>query len=233
MRWLIISDIHGDVDTLGRILETAGVCDLVICAGDLTDFGDASEARALLALLVGRPVPLMAVSGNCDRDGVRTVIETAAVSIEGRARGACGHIFVGAGGGLHRHGMTPFEATEDELEAMLRAGLDRPRGAPQFGTDGPLVVVTHTPPNGTNLDRRGASHVGSHAFRTLLAELRPLLWISGHIHESFGTSVVGGSILVNPGSAREGRYALAEFVPGESPRIDLRSISPGRPARDA
>ncbi len=119
MRWIVISDLHGDLDALEWALDEAGGVDLALCAGDLTDFGDAVEARRMLAPFFERRLALVAVSGNCDRDGVRSVLETAGFSIEGRSSATGGFRFVGTGGGLRRHGMTPHELTEDKLKNSI------------------------------------------------------------------------------------------------------------------
>lgn len=225
MRWLILSDIHGDRAALEAVLGEAGPVDLAVLAGDLTDFGDAVEARSILAPLHGRGLPLVSVSGNCDRDGVRLLLESSGISVEGRSRELLGFRFAGAGGGLHRHGMTPYEPGEEELEAILLAALESAdAGAGGRAPAERLVVVTHSPPNGTAIDRRGARHVGSHSLRSLLGSRAPLLWISGHIHEARGLDRVGASILLNPGSVHEGRYALAELDEEMEPLIELRSL---------
>jgi len=228
MRWIVLSDIHGDLDALTRALDEAGSYDLAIIAGDITNFGDAVEARAILAPLFDRLRPIVAVSGNCDGDGVRTALESAGVSIEGRCAELAGFTFAGAGGGLRRHGMTPYESTEDELEALLLSALDGEDRGRKGGRS--LVVVTHTPPNGTPLDRRGSSHFGSHAFRTILGERVPSLWVSGHIHEGRSLWTTGASVLVNPGSVHEGYFAVADILEGEPPRVTLESFE-RRPSR--
>ncbi|HUX36918.1 MAG TPA: metallophosphoesterase [Rectinemataceae bacterium] len=224
MRWIVISDLHGDLDALEWALDEAGDVDLALFAGDLTDFGDAVEARRMLAPFFERELALVAVSGNCDRDGVRGVLESAGVSIEGRSSAVRGFRFVGSGGGLRHHGMTPHELTEDELEACILAALNSADEAEGRRAEGAgLVVLSHTPPNGTTLDRRGPAHVGSHSLRMVLGERRPALWVSGHIHEARSLSRLGASLLVNPGSLREGCYAIAEFEDSGEPRVELRT----------
>lgn len=225
MRWLILSDIHGNLSALETILTRSKPVDLLIVAGDVTDFGDAVEARAAFEVLAQKGAPILAVSGNCDRDGVRTALETAGFSIEGRSREACGFAFAGAGGGIRHRGLTPFEPSEDELEASLSAALESGDKAAGRRMEGDrLVIVTHTPPNGTPLDRRGSTHTGSHAFRGILAERSPLLWVSGHIHEARSIGLIGTSVLVNPGPVREGFYALAEIDGRRAPEVSLESI---------
>ena len=229
MRWLILSDIHGDLSALELILALSGPVDLLLVAGDLTHFGDIDEAKAAFSVLAQKNSPILAVSGNCDRDGVRMALESADFSVEGRSKEFRGFTFAGAGGGIRHHGMTPFEATEDELEASLSAALDscdRVAGSRLPGER--LVIITHTPPNGTPLDRRGSSHTGSHAFRGILGERSPFLWVSGHIHEARSLCTIGNSVLVNPGSVHDGFFASAEVDGTRPPLVRLESIDRSR-----
>jgi Icc-related predicted phosphoesterase len=209
MRILIISDIHGSVSMAGRIARLSPAPDLVLLAGDITDFGGESSARTIMLALADGGGPLAAVSGNCDRDGVRSLLENEGWSVEGRCRTIIGLRIAGTGGGLHRRGLTPFEQTEDELEESLRGALSENRT-----NDLPLVILTHTPPSGTSLDRRGNSHVGSMGLGAVLDETAPLLWVSGHIHESRSVSVRGRTTLVNPGALHDGYYATATLEGG-------------------
>ena len=42
--------------------------------------------------------------------------------------------------------------------------------------------------------------VGSHAVRSAIERLQPVLSLHGHIHESRGSVQIGRSVVVNPGS---------------------------------
>lgn len=81
----------------------------------------------------------------------------------------------------------------------------------------PWVLVTHSPPFGTNLDRsyKGDSW-GSRAVRAAIEKYQPLLSLHGHIHESpvvSGSHIhrLGNTVALNPGQARDSlRYAVIE-----------------------
>ncbi len=215
MRMLVVSDIHGKRAEAEELVLACNEWDCVAIAGDLTDFGDWRGAAAVLAPFVKSGKPVVAVSGNCDLEGVREFLSESGFSVDGRGRLIAGLRFAGTGGGLHRHGMTPYELTEDELEASLLEAIGSCPQAP-----GPWVFLTHTPPHGTDSDRRGSRHTGSLSFRTLLSERMPALWISGHIHESRAVSHLGHTTLVNPGSLAEGNYAVIDFAIGaEGPTL--------------
>lgn len=105
---------------------------------------------------------------------------------------------------------SPRECSEDELLDRLRgvaAGLDPGK---------PTIFNLHSPPYNTGLDEAPELKpdltpvtiggqlkmipVGSHAVRTLIEEVQPLVALHGHIHESRGTAKIGRTVCVNPGS---------------------------------
>ncbi|HEY6393331.1 MAG TPA: metallophosphoesterase, partial [Bryobacteraceae bacterium] len=66
---------------------------------------------------------------------------------------------------------------EEELAARLSkfAGID------------PLVLICHTPPVGTKLDKAGADrHFGSKAVRDFIERNQPAYFYCGHVHEAAG-----------------------------------------------
>ena len=91
--------------------------------------------------------------------------------------------------------------------------------------DLPLVLVSHQPARDTVTDLAGnGAHVGSTAVRTFIERHKPVLCLSGHIHEAQGTDAIGSTILVNPGPFMEGRYVVAEIT-GNTCRVDIRRAS--------
>ncbi|MBL8966137.1 MAG: metallophosphoesterase family protein [Spirochaetaceae bacterium] len=208
MRILIVSDIHGSADALRAVEEEIEAADLILAAGDFTDFGGAEELAELIGLLGRGKAPIAAVPGNCDRAGARRLLEAEGLSADGRLLVAGGVLVAGAGGGSFRTGLTPYERTEEELDESIEAALNQ---AADHVAASPLVILTHTPPHGTDVDLRHGSHVGSRALRTILDEVAPVLWVSGHIHESRAVSREGATLLVNPGPLHEGWYAVAEL----------------------
>jgi Icc-related predicted phosphoesterase len=63
-----------------------------------------------------------------------------------------------------------------------------------------IVLLTHGPPFGTNLDRLGNKHVGNKDYRNFIERIKPRLALSGHLHETFGAiDMIGGTKCVNSG----------------------------------
>lgn len=216
---LAVADLHGHADMLARIVTAHPEALLVFIAGDLTSFGAADDARAVIDATCADGVArdAIAVAGNCDPSPVQAYLDESGSSAESRALDLGWMRVVGAGAGIRHHGQTPFERDEDALEAALLAGLSglgvrRGVGGHNAGgqgrAPGPLVVLTHTPPHGTAADLRYGRHTGSRSFAALLAEHAPDLWICGHIHESHCAQREGRTLVLNPGPAAHGRYAL-------------------------
>jgi len=247
MRFLLISDIHGDALSLEKLLGRERAVSAIIAAGDLTDFEEGDAMLRMVNLLREAALPVLAVPGNCDRRTARAVLDSSGFSIDNRSRrvdfraaagpdsdtrnpaARGGSInFFGMGGGGFRTGFTPYERREDEFERIFAS-------CPESGPGClPLVIVTHTPPRGTQADLRRGAHVGSPALAAALARIQPLLWVCGHIHEARSASMEGSSLLVNPGPLREGCYAIADICPpsantpesgaGFSVHAELRSL---------
>lgn len=83
-----------------------------------------------------------------------------------------------------------------------------------------LIFVSHNVPYETKIDQitaKGAhkkvkgKHYGSKLIRRIIEKYQPTLYIGGHIHEGIGMDKLGKSILLNPGSAKEGRFAIINF----------------------
>jgi len=205
MRLLIISDIHGDASALDSLLKRRPSAQAILVAGDLTDFGGAQAMGDIVEILKRSGLPVVAVPGNCDRPGARRALEEAGFSIDGKRMdltldGARCSLF-GSGGGNFRTGLTPYERKEADFDALFASLSD----------ESPTIVLTHAPPYETAADLRMGSHTGSKSLKAALEALRPPLWACGHIHEARSVSRNGESLIVNPGSLRDGFYAIVEL----------------------
>ena len=83
--------------------------------------------------------------------------------------------------GLGYSNPTPFDTPGEYSEQELKERLDR------FSGLDPLVLICHTPPKGTALDRAGeGKHFGSDAIREFIEREQPRYFYCGHIHEAAG-----------------------------------------------
>jgi hypothetical protein len=77
------------------------------------------------------------------------------------------------------------------------------------------VLLSHAPPRGTRLDRGFAGmHVGSTAVREFVLSGSVGLCLCGHIHESPGEEILGGTMCVNLGPFKNGHCALIDITGG-------------------
>lgn len=71
-----------------------------------------------------------------------------------------------------------------------------------------LILVSHYPPHGTSVDRAwNGEHIGSRSVRRLVEDVKPLVVLCGHVHESRGIDKLGNTVIVNPGPLFNGYYA--------------------------
>lgn len=207
MRIYVASDIHASRSAAERIRAALDAYrpDVFVAAGDVTNFGPISYARELLASL---PVPTLAVPGNCDPREILPVLDEIGVNLHARKATVAGRTFVGLGGSNPTPFGTPFELSEEEIDATLRPLME-----------GNAILVSHPPPRGVVDVVHSGDHVGSTSVRAVVEEFQPPLVLCGHIHEARGVDRVGRTTVVNPGAAREGHGALVEI--DDTVRVDL------------
>lgn len=204
MNLIVLADIHGQLKPLERMHAAFAAADAVLLAGDITDFGDADAAREVVTFIQQSAKRVLAVPGNCDTPAAAAYLMQAGVSVHGKAACIDGVWFIGVGGALSGAGTTvAIESFADTLDAAY-AQCDHPQR---------LAVITHQPAYNTALDAVAPRRrTGNPAVRDFIDRARPQLAVSGHIHELIGTDRLGPTTLVNPGPAKQGRYARIEWT---------------------
>ncbi len=211
MRLLCITDLHGRMNALERILDHGGLPDAVLLGGDITNFGSPIDAIRVVQFILQFPkfqqqVPtVLAVAGNCDSAEIDRHLGEAGVALHGRGR-VLGHL------GIHGLSAIPpwkrgmYQFSEDQLAAALEAGYAEIQSAPR------QVLLAHVPPRGLKVDRTFLLlHAGSSAVRSFIDRVQPALAFCGHIHEGRGIETVGKTQVVNCGFAGRGQYAVAQI----------------------
>ena len=213
---LALTDIHDDFAGIPKIAADLEAADLVILAGDLTNFGHKPAAERVLQAVTRFARRILAVPGNCDYPDIASHLDDLGVSLHGKCETIDGVAFVGIGGSLPAPGATPFEFSETELGRILT------KASGDLGSHLPLVLVAHQPPFRTMSDQiHTGEHVGSTAIRSFIEERRPLICFTGHIHEAAGIDMLDQTRLVNPGPFGKGGYAYAELE-NEVLRLEIR-----------
>jgi Icc-related predicted phosphoesterase len=219
MNLLAFTDIHGDATGIRKIAREIAAADLVLLAGDLTQFGRAGDVQRIIEPFRYFNTNILAIPGNCDHPEVDAWLQQEGLSVHAQHVVRNGIAFVGMGGSLPCPGLgTPMEQKEVAFEETLtRVAAAIPDGLP-------MVLVSHQPPYGTACDLAGPDrHVGSKSVRAFIERHQPLICFTGHIHESQGTDQVGNTWVVNPGPFRQGGYACAVVNEGKVEGLEIRS----------
>ncbi|MDR1404569.1 MAG: metallophosphoesterase [Candidatus Methanoplasma sp.] len=211
MKLLVVTDIHGNDSVTGWINSEVRCrkADLVLVLGDITDFGPEEKAMDILGSIESR---VYALPGNCDPRSLPNMISGIAVDMHGKTAEIGGYHVAGLGGSNPTIFDTPFELEEDEIYRILKP-------ISEMG----MILMVHAPSYGINDTIPSGVHVGSKSILRIVNEFRPILVLSGHIHEDFGIRYEDGTTFVNPGPARDGMYAIVE-IDGSAVSAELFSI---------
>lgn len=195
---LCVSDVHGDFETLKRITALAGDFDLVVVAGDLTNFYSSVAALHMIDELQAKAADIVIVPGNCDLNETSELYKGLGISLHGTGRVIGDVGFFGVGGSNRTPFNTPLEYEEEEITAMLEEGHEKVKDC------GTKILVSHAPPVETVDKTSSGVNAGSRAVRDFLEETPVDLVICGHIHEAQGTGQIGKTTIINTGPAQEG-----------------------------
>jgi Icc-related predicted phosphoesterase len=173
--------------------------------------------------LDGTDMKVYCCPGNDDMDEVDELVRSSrrVVLVEGQVTPLDGvHEMIASGWSNRTPWDTHREEDEDQLklryEAMI-CQLKDPRNA---------VFNIHVPPYKSSLDEapeldkdlrpkmagQALKAVGSTAVRKVIEDTQPLLGLHGHIHEGRGTSRIGKTLCINPGSMYEQGTLLGAIV---------------------
>ena len=191
MKILTFVDLHGNIDSLKKLIERAKKDDIdfVICAEDISVFGD--KLNKLVEMMSKVKKPFLIIHGNHESE---EEIEKACkpfencVNIHGAGFSGPGFTVLGYGGG----GFSKVDKLFEKLTKMFRKVI-KERG-------GKIILVTHAPPYNTNVDKVNKVSCGNKSIRQFISEVKPDLVICGHLHENFGKSdKIGKTLIINPG----------------------------------
>lgn len=206
MRILLISDGHGAIDNLKMLNSISKTVDCIFFAGDFSAFNKAETGLPFLKELTNLHNNIYSVLGNCDHPSFINELNNYKINVQGSVKHFQDFIIVGSGGASKFTGTTPNERTESELIADITDNYI------QKDNDH-LILITHNPPYGVKIDKVAPLvHVGSKLIRKFVEDAKPLMIVSGHIHEAYGMDTIGKTIVINPGALCEGRYAIAEIA---------------------
>jgi Icc-related predicted phosphoesterase len=206
VRLVCCGDVHMALGAFERIAPVLREADVVVLTGDLTNFGDPSDAARVVAAARRHCPTVLAVTGNLDMPWVIDALRAQGISLhgEGRRLGSLG-VF-GCGGSNETPMDTPTEFPDEELGRILAAGHAAVADAPC------RLMICHTPPFDCTLDRLvNGTPVGSRSVRIFIERHAPDVAVVGHIHEGRGIERLGATTVVNPGALRDGGYAVLDY----------------------
>jgi Icc-related predicted phosphoesterase len=189
VKLLIFSDIHGDHEALERLMDLEA--DYYFAAGDLTSWGRGLDrCGEILARRAGR-VYVLPGNHESEQQIADLAKKHGLTDFHGQSFEAGGFHIAGLGCSSPTPFNTPGEYSEEEMARRLEP----------FGGFNPLILICHSPPMGTDLDRvRKGVHAGSHAVREFIEKHQPTAFFCGHIHEAEGLMIrIGKTPCFNAG----------------------------------
>jgi hypothetical protein len=199
MKVLFFVDTHG-LRALDRISEKAKDADLLVCCGDISNFG--TDIDKILKKMDSLNKKILLIHGNHESDdlGEQSKNYKNIIFIHNTYEIVGNYIFYGHGGGGFSQTDSEFRRESDifmkEFDSICK------RDNKQYK----IVLLTHAPPFETKLDlvNEFEGHVGNKDIKDFLLKHKPIFAVSGHIHESAGSDETindGQTRLINPGSS--------------------------------
>lgn len=209
LKLLVTADFHGYRKAFEKTCQKAKETQaeaLLVC-GDITHFESAQTGKELLSMFSAPQVPVLYILGNTDLPELASIKVEGADHIHATCRNIGDYSFIGVSA-LH----PTFEVPEEKIRKWLE------NGAGGCSQSEHLIVVSHVPPIATKVDvAYVGGHAGSLSLRQFVSERKPIAVFCGHIHEGRGIDYIEDTVVVNPGAARSGYYALATL----NGRIDV------------
>ena len=198
MKFLVITDLHQNESAIEWINSLAEKYDVraILFLGDVTDMGTCEDGRRILKRLKRETY---FIPGNCDPESISRDNADIIKDVHGKAFEIDGIRFAALGGSNPTIFNTPCELQEDEIEKRLEA----------ISSEG-MILMTHAPSYGILDHIPNGMSVGSKAIREIVRKYRPIVALSGHIHEDIGMTEVDGTLFINPGPAKDGHAVLLE-----------------------
>lgn len=215
MKFMVITDLHQKASNLSWInsLIKSRNPDAVLFLGDVTDMGTSDDAVEIVSSIDAK---VYCLPGNCDPRDLPEKISAVATDMHGKSAQIGDCYVAGLGGSNITIFNTPFELPEDEIDAKLRS----------ISKKG-MILMTHAPSYGTLDHIPNGTSVGSPAIAKIVEDYKPIVALSGHIHEDIGAIEKDGTLFVNPGPAKDGYCA---FVTVEGNKASAELIGPLDPA---
>jgi Icc-related predicted phosphoesterase len=204
MRLLVMSDLHGDLDSARRACDRVGP-DVILSCGDWGDPEDVDES-ALTALLAAAPIyttfgnhdPLDLLGRLHNRDRSPVLLP------QGEATEVIGLTIAAIGGIWAKSHRKPHYVTDEDVSSFT----DR------IARSGPVdILLTHGCPVGLADLTPAGRHGGQRCFLEANKAIAPRLHLCGHLHVPQERTLKDGRRIINVGATPEGSVVVIEFDP--------------------
>ena len=226
MKLLVVSDIHGYVDKLKDVLIKEDDIEMIIFTGDIAPYRKHFETINLLnkLLTIVRDFNInyiIAIPGNVDYIHHYEQLENPIfIYLHKRYKKVKDIVFIGLGGSTITPFHTMLEFSEEEIYKDLQSTYISYIQNEKTLNKNKIVLVTHSPPYNSLCDKIfTGEHVGSKAIRSFIEDVKPLLALCGHVHESRCIDKISTTTVVNPGPLAKGFYGTI-YIGCE--RIDVK-----------
>ena len=198
MKFLVITDLHQNEPAVDWINDLAVKNDVraILFLGDVTDMGTCEDGGKILAKFKKETY---FIPGNCDPKDISEKNSDIIKDVHGKAFEIDGIKFAAFGGSNPTIFNTPCEYDEEIITSKLEA----------ISSNG-MILMTHAPSYGILDHIPNGMSVGSKAILGIVKKYKPIVALSGHIHEDVGMQTVDGTLFINPGPARDGHAVLLE-----------------------
>jgi len=192
MNILAFVDTHNMKKELNIVLNKAKKADILVCAGDISWFGQ--DLNKILKKFAKLGKIMLIIHGNHeDPDELRKLCMkyNNIRFVHKKTFRMKGKMFVAYGGGGFSREDKRFEMFIKEVKKRVKKGEE-------------IVLITHGPPYKTKIDELYGDYVGNESYNKAIKSLKPLLYICGHIHEnSKAKQVIGNTLVIHPGEDGE------------------------------
>lgn len=202
MRILVVSDLHGDIESVDRA-RTAHQPDMILSCGDWGDPEQVSE-QVLEGLL--RLVPVYTTFGNHDPLEILSRLknrdESPVLIGQGLVQEFAGLRMAAIGGIWAKSHAKPHYVTDDDVA----------QAAARIARAGPVdILITHGCPVGLADLTPTGRHGGQRCFLEAFKTVEPRLHLCGHLHRAQERILKDGRKVLNVGATPEGSIAVLDF----------------------
>ncbi|HEU5115042.1 MAG TPA: metallophosphoesterase [Isosphaeraceae bacterium] len=205
MLMLAISDLHGDMASAKRAIQTFNP-ELILCCGD---WGDSNEVEADDLALAMKERTVFSTFGNHDRietlaqlrnpDGSAVLLE------QGEVRRWRSWSIAAIGGIWAKSYRKPFYVTDEDVRQW----------AELIARTGPVdILLTHGCPLGMADLTPAGRHGGQRCFLSAFQTVQPSIHLCGHLHRVQEYRLKDGRQVVNAGQTSDGDVVTIDEVGG-------------------